>query len=316
MPTKKTKQSQPLRIEMDGYLTFATSKTENSRLWLIDKKARDALLQIIVKNINRSEVPVVHALSIQGNHYHMIADFKKRTRASFFRNVNSHAAHKIKAINKQEKGPLFMRRYSSEAIDKESPQDVLEKIFYLALQGVLNGICKRATQDPGYNSFFHMIKGKPLQVIYFDENGYNEKKRYKRHVDRNEFMHVYEVLFARPPGFEDWPQDKFEAYMLEELRRREDIIIEEREKEGKGFMTLSQRMSQRVGAKPRRTKTSSRTSKRPLILTMFAAVKARFLRKYFEIYRQYKIAAKRYLEGDINAEFPPGTYRPPLCIVT
>jgi hypothetical protein len=69
------------------------------------------------------------------------------------------------------------------------------------------------------------------------------------------------------------------------------------------------------GAKPKNTKTSGPRDHRPRVLSKDPARRSTGEAWYFSIYFQYKERSKRYRSGEIDVEFPKGTYKPPLFTV-
>ena len=87
-------------------------------------------------------------------------------------------------------------------------------------------------------------------------------------------------------------------------------MIEQRAAQGKGFAPVDRLRAQKPGAKPRSTKSSQRYSKRPLVLTLCAKAKAKFLESYFAVLDQFLEASEMFRGGMLHVQFPQGTYRP------
>ena len=99
--------------------------------------------------------------------------------------------------------------------------------------------------------------------------------------------------------------------MLKKLEERRVALVREMKRQGIKFMTKEQLREVKPGSAPYKTKTSTRSDPRPLVLSKCADAKKLCLEWYFSIYQKYKRAVSRYLAGDLAVEFPPGTYRPP-----
>jgi len=66
------------------------------------------------------------------------------------------------------------------------------------------------------------------------------------------------------------------------------------------------------GSIPHNTKRSTIDSHRPRALSDCPERRKEALEWYFAMYYAYKEASMSYRAGDLNVEFPEGTYRPPL----
>ena len=91
-------------------------------------------------------------------------------------------------------------------------------------------------------------------------------------------------------------------------------MVKERLAEGKGFAGREVLERMHPGDKPRTTKTSSRNSKRPLVLTLNPEARKIYVDRYFLLLEAYREASRQYRSGALDVEFPPGTYRPPLLV--
>ena len=99
-----------------------------------------------------------------------------------------------------------------------------------------------------------------------------------------------------------------------ECNERREKILREREKEGKGFLGPEKLKEIEVGAKPKESKTSTRNSKRPIVLTRCLETKQKILDWYFRKLSSHAEASFKYRSG-LEAIFPTGTYSPPACTV-
>ncbi|NDC39203.1 MAG: hypothetical protein EBZ48_14350, partial [Proteobacteria bacterium] len=118
------------------------------------------------------------------------------------------------------------------------------------------------------------------------------------------------------PGYEDLSAEEYARIMRNKLAERTAALIAARG--GKPCADPDQLARIIPGALPKFTKTSTATSHRPRVLSKDDARRAQGKEWYFSIYFQYKEASKRYRAGELDVEFPPGTYKPPLftCVNT
>ena len=308
-------QSQPIRIETADYASFVTCRTIQSRLWLVNNPLLQKRILASLAKYQNTHTVTLYAFVLQGNHYHECAQFPLLNRSGFYRDFNATTAKAVNFfVSDRCGGPVFERRYSEQAVPK-TKEDILERIFYCALQPVLAGLCERVEDYPAYNSFFDLIDGKAREFQWTDWRKYNAAKRWKKNAKVEDYTITATLKFSRPPGFEDMSQEEFKQLMLAELERRRLAIIAQRKQESKGFLGKKALLRTKPGSFPINTKKSKQFSRRPLILTVCEIARKTFHDFYFSIFRRYKKASREYLSGDHSAIFPPGTYKPPLFLV-
>lgn len=304
------KQSNPLRIESSELFSFITSRTINSCLWFLRNTSLETHVLSYLAKYQEEHTVDSYAYVMMGNHAHGMFRFPEMNRSYFCRDLNARFAEGVRRhVASFPGGPVFARRYAEQALARD--EDVEEYFFYCALQPVLSGLCERIEDYPGYNSFFDAISGKKRKYRVLDWKAYEAARRIDFKVDINNFYKIYTLNYKRLPGYENLSQTSYKRLMLRKFETRRVAIIEARKAEGRLFMGQEALLKQKVGAVPKKTKTSARRSKRPLILTSCVETYTRFCNWYFEIYQQYKKAVKLYQAGESTYRFPAGTYRPP-----
>ena len=296
------------RIETSDIATLGTSRSRNSELWLINNEVlEEAILGYVAKFADCYHVDI-YGFGIEGNHIHSLAEFPRANRAHFYRDLNSSVARAVKRhVSSYRGGSFWARRYSSEFIPENN--DIEDKFFYIVLQAVQDGLVDHPREYPGYNCFEDAVNGVSRRCTYVDWAGYNDRKRYCKNVDIKEYTHSVELKYKRLPGYEDMPKKEYVRLMRRKLEERRLEIISKRTKKAPvGADALKRK---RPGAVPYKTKTSGRYSHRPRVICSCPETREIHLAWYFGIYYSHKEASARYRAGELNVEFPPGTYRPP-----
>lgn len=300
------------RIETKKIATFQTTRTRRSELWFVNNRPLErAILGYAAKYAARYSVKI-YGLAIEGNHVHFPALFPKANRAHFMRDFNSAIARVVPRYQKAHpSGPLWARRYSAEYLPAD--EDIEEQFFYTVLQPVQDGLVESIYDYPGYNCFEDAVMGrtKIFKVVHWKK--YNDALRWNPKVSIGDFTEKVELTYARIPGYEDMPTLEYARMMRAKLRKRTAEILGAR----KGTPCLGkERLQERIpGALPTRTKTSTRTSHRPRVLSKDNTRRAAGKSWYFSIYFKFKEASTRYRSGQIDVQFPEGTYRPPMFTV-
>ena len=306
--------TQPLSIENKEHVSFITTRTAGSKLWFINDKYLELLVLGVLGRYQEMYGAVIYAFILMGNHYHLIANFPRGNRAKFMRDFNSSVGRLVGRIVKVHgRRSVWARRYSHQVLPNHD--DVKHWFYYSALNPVYSGLVARMHEYECYNSFHDAAAGVSRTVKWIDWSAYQLKSRYNKDVKPSDFEKEYKLTYTRLPGTENMSSKEYEEMLLGELKTRQDTAVEARRSAGKGFLGIDGLRSQVVGSEPKNTKTSSRYSFRPLVLTLCLVTKKRFLEAYFAIFDQFVEASRAFRNGDRLALFPRGTY-PPLLPVT
>jgi hypothetical protein len=300
------------RIECSHVASFQTIRSCKSELWLINNQDLEkAILGYAARYTNRYNVKL-YAIAIEGNHIHNAALFPEANRAHFMRDFNSSVARAVPRYQANYPGGRFWeRRYSAEYIIDAA--GVEARFFYTVLQTVNDGLVDDITDYPGYNCFEDAITGKErtYKVVRWKE--YNDARRWGREVSIDDFTDLYTLKYERLPGYEHLSQRVYAATMRSKLREHTAAILKARQGKPAAGPELIKKTT--PGARPRRTKKSGPDDRRPRTYAGDPALRAAGDAWYFKTYFEYKACSKRYRAGELNVQFPPGTYKPPIFTV-
>ena len=300
------------RIECKKVSTFQTTRSRCSELWFVNnKELEEDILGFAAKYAKRYRAKL-YALSIEGNHIQFPALFPKANRAHFMRDFNSSVARAVPRRQPRHPGGRFWaRRYSAEYLP--SSRDIEEQFFYTVLQPVQDGLVDDISQYPGYNCFEDAIYGRKrlCEVVRWKE--YNDARRWDENVPIENYIEIFELCYQRLPGYESMSSEEYSKTMREKLRERTAEIIKSRK--GKRALGAFQLQKIRPGSLPHNTKTSTKYSHRPRVLSVDNTDRAGGKNWYFSIYFEYKKASAEYRAGKLRAKFPAGTYKPPVFTV-
>lgn len=297
------------RIESSEYASLLTTRSRNSELWFVNNPALEqAILGYAAKFSQRYDIKL-YALAIQGNHIQAPAHFPKANRANFMRDFNSAVAKAVDRYTAEYPGGRFWgRRYSSEFLP--NAEDIEKFFFYTVLQPIKDGLVERLSDYPGYNCFHDAAWGITRKFKVTNWAAYNEALRSDKSAKIKDFTEVVELKYERLPGYEHLPQKEYAKLLNEKLEKHRTVIVNERKEKGLGFVGKERLLKVKRGALPKNTKTSTLTSHRPRILCICPTTRKQLKAWYFAIYFSYKKASKRFREGDLTINFPPGTFRP------
>ncbi|MFN8392875.1 MAG: transposase [Bdellovibrionota bacterium] len=301
--------STDLSYEHPEMAFFSTSRTMNSRLWFVNNASlHHSILTLLARYQELHEV-IIYNFVIMGNHYHLLAKFPKMNKAAFFQDFNSMYARIIRRhVSQFEGGKLWGRPVRTQGVG--SDQDIFDRFFYISLNPVGAGLCRRISDYHGYNGFEDAAEGRKRTFKFFNREDYNNRKRYNSRLTKSDCTVTHTLTFSRLPGFEHLSKSEYANMLRSELRRRELDAVKDRLAKGLGFATKEILLKLLPGSKPRTTKTSTRQSKRPLFLTSSKELMKQLLDWYFDVLARFRHASKLFRAGNMSVEFPSGTYRP------
>ena len=306
--------TQPLSIEDENWTYLITTRTADSRLWLIDSKQLEAKILGILARYQEIYGAILYAFILMGNHYHLVAKFPGRNRALFMRDFNSAVARVVgRYVKAHGRRSVWARRYSYQILPRS--EDIMHWFFYAALNPVSSGLCRTIASYRSYNSFQDAAAGRTRTCEWLDWSKYTMKRRYNPAIEVEQFITKYELSFSRLPGFEHLSATAYAELLHTELQKRQTEKVAERDLRGQKFMADFNR-SPKQGDRPFSTKTSTRTSYRPLVLTLCSTTKRAVLDTYFRILDRFKEASDLYRNKNTFVQFPSGTYPPPKLRLT
>ncbi len=291
--------------------SFITSRTRLSELWFVNNPALDGAIMGHAAEIAQRYSVKLYALAIAGNHIHANALFPNANRADFMRDFNSSIHREVnRHVANFPGGSLFGRRFSSEFLP--AGPDIEEYFFYTVLQAVQDGLVPRISEYPSYNCFHDAIWGIERKYTVIDWREYNAARKRNPQVHISNYTEVFTLRYERLPGYEKLSQAEYAHMMMQKLEARRRKIVADRVTSGLGFAGREEVLQTVPGSRPYKTKTSNINTHRPRVLSVCPIRRAETKAWYFEMYFKYKEASKRYRAGELDVEFPEGTYRPSL----
>jgi hypothetical protein len=300
------------RIEDPEKTSFLTTRSRNSELWFINNvKLEHATLGFLAKYANRYGVKL-YAFAIEGNHDQGVKKFPNMNRADFMRDLNSSIARAVpRYVPEYPGGRFWGRRYSQEFVPGN--EDIEARFFYTVLQPVQDGLVPKISEYPGYNCFHDAIYGIERQFNVVDWARYNAAKKRNPATPIQNYTEIVTLKYDRLPGYEHLPVTDYAELMKKKLEEHRQRVIADRKARGLiGFVGREALLRMKPGSRPKKTKTSTRESHRPRVLSVCPIRRQECLDWYFSKYFNYKYASKQYRSGITNVRFPDGMYPPML----
>ncbi|MEZ4753536.1 MAG: transposase [Bdellovibrionota bacterium] len=300
----------PLRIESEEEIWHISTRTVRSRLWFINNKALEYLILAYLAKFAAEYRITIYSFILMGNHYHLIAKFPKLNKAAFMQSFNSRLARLVDLkVEIYKEGRLWARRYADQALVNDA--DIEHWFMYCALNPVISGVAKTLGEYESYNSFSDAVSGKVKEFKVFNRAKYLAERRWKKDIKKKDYIETYRLEYQRLAAYGELSPSEYRKSMWEKLEERRRVEIEKRVSEGKGFASKENRKNLRPGARPRFTKTTGEYDFTPTVLSLCKKSKREYLERRLVIVNKHHEASKRYRSGELDVEFPPGTYRPP-----
>lgn len=290
---------------------FITSRTIASRLWFVNNRKLHRKIAAFLAKYQRTYGVILYAFIIMGNHYHLIARFPNANKSKFLQAFNSIFARMVeRMVPKFHGGKLWSRPSRCQVLPEA--KDIEHWVLYAALNPVKSGLVQKYSDYETFNSFSTAIQGKVLEYELVNWTAFNNAKRVNKDVHPKDYSETFELTFSRIPGYESLSQREYLLMMEQKAEKRRGEMIAERLAKGEGFAGVDAIRATEPGAFPKHTKQAGHHTQRPLVLTLNPEARKVVLDEYFRRLDAYRRASQRYRDGNLNAEFPPGTYRPPL----
>ena len=302
-----------IRHEDPKRIWFITAKTAGNRLWFVNNQLLEEKILAWLAKYSTTYNVEIFAFKLMGNHYHLVARFRRANRAGFMKAFNSQLARLVqKYVSKFEGGQLIKPKYYAAPL--LSNEDVLYWSLYVWLNVVSTGLAANIRDDNCYNSFADCAaqRKRVFELVNWAE--YQQRKRYNPKVKLKEFTVCFTLTYSRLPGMEELSHRGYYQALEQALAKRRDDYIQERRKAKLGFAGKAYLRSIVPGAKPKNPKTSKRDARKPLVLTLDTEAREQYIAEYFSLVDAYYNAANRYARGERSVRFPPNTYLPSMVL--
>ena len=271
-----------IKPEFPDEVVFITSRTNLSRLWF---KLTPELCEFFHGALARYqefyEVDI-YGFCLMGNHYHLLAR------------------------------KFWGRPYKFQIVPES--EDIINWFLYTILNPVSSGITTNPTALGRPNALSVIREGSNRVCRWFNRTNYENAKRKNPNVNKERYYTNHTLKISRLPGLEDLTDGQYIARIEELVRERREKILAERRSKGLGYLGEKNLRLQKAGVKPRFTKTSTRESYNPLVLSLCQKARQRVLKVYLNIADCYKVASHKFRNRMKGYVFPQNTYLPPCCI--
>ena len=297
----------PLRFVPPKSLIEITCRTQHGRHLL---RPDDMFVAIVIGILARAQGLTgmcIHAFVFLSNHFHILLspdDAHQLARFMCFLNSNL-AREGGRRYDWRER--FFGRRYRSIPVSGEDVAQVA-RLKYLLSQGCKEGLVSRPIDWPGAHCIHTLLHGAPLEGLWFDRTREFRARRRGVAFEPLEFATRESVQLTPLPCWSHLQEDEVRTLVADLIREIEQEARDQQEETGRAplgaaFIRRQDPHSKPVGWKARtapRVHAATRAARRALIDA------------YREFQGAYRRAAARLAQGDLLANFPEGSFPPPL----
>lgn len=250
----------------------------------------------------------LHAYVFLSNHLHLIVRAQGRPLALFMKYLLGNLSKKLGPLSKPEPGwwnRFWERRYTASPVLDEAALE--ERLRYVVAHGVKEGLVARTADWEGLHCAAQLVDEQPLTFNWF-----NWTKRWEARTRKDGGLSPQlapygdELAEKVPLELEPLPHWASEAPGRRQRRMRELIAdIERSVAPPTPPLGPEAVRTQSMEPCPRRKR-----GRRPLCHASSSEARDEFRGFYRAFCRAFREAAKKWLLGDVGAEFPLGSFKP------
>ncbi len=216
-------------------------------------------------------------------------------------------AEEINRLYKRE-GPIFSSRaHTVPCLDDIS---VEQQFFYALTNPVKDGLVDKMSKWKGFSSYQYHALGRDQLYTYFDRAAWRKAGRVR---PLHSYSKSIRVKFSPVPALEHLSHGQRQSYIRKRVREMEKIFREKRSAEGKKAMSDARMAKINPQHRP---DTDKKRGRLPVCHAACPVLAQKFMESLKIFYASYSQASIRYRSGFFQAEFPPGSFRPPLIALT
>ena len=296
----------PLRFVPPRSLVEITCRTQHGRHLL---RPDDMFVAIVIGILARAQGLTgmcIHAFVFLSNHFHILLspeDAHQLARFMCFLNSNL-AREGGRRYDWRER--FFGRRYRSIPVSAEEEAQVA-RLKYLLSHGCKEGLVSTPADWPGAHCIQALLRGAPLEGLWFDRTKEFRVRRRGLAFRAARVRHCESVQLTPLPCWSHLQEQEVRSLVADLVRgsSRRSPTLQGRPAElrWRGLDPERDPHSRPVGWKARtapRVHAATRAARRALI------------EAYREFQGAYRRAAARLAQGDLLANFPEGSFPPPL----
>lgn len=296
------RRGQSPRQFLPDRLWFVTNRTINCEFLFSPVPAiRRAMAEWLVRKVPEYGIRLF-AFVVMNNHYHLVLADPEQRLFDFMRDFQSQSSRLINRHWGRVEATCYGGSYRAIPILEE--EYLIERILYTVLNPVAADLVERAVDWPGLTAAPSLLHGRPLEAEVFDRTAWHRAGGARR-ANRRDFQRRACLELAIPDSLSGLTTVERQAFWRQEVRAREDRLRRERKTAGRSVLGLRRLLGQSHRSRPHTIDRS------PIPLSHGSpAARSRYREERCRFERLYSEASSRYLAGESDVQFPPGSLRP------
>ena len=213
---------------------------------------------------------------------------------------------------RDREGPMWSSRNRSiECVDDAAAED---RLLYSMSNPVKDGLCDKVKHwnKISFSAYSQLAEGKREKFSYINWTKWHRAGGKRSGKEPEEFTEWVEVEFQPLPHLVDMPAVKREARLRRQLRELEQAERDKRKKQNRPSMTLTRLLKTDPRQRPQTTRVRTPM---PLCHASSTGARDEFKHQWKEHLDAFITASGQFREEKFEAEFPAGSFRPPLTTV-
>ena len=293
-------------------LLEVTDVTVQNRYLLRPSAAlNDRFLGVLGRAQRQHDMPAC-GLTVLSSHYHLLVEPRDPDHlASFMNFVGTNLGKEVNRLHGWS-GSLWRARYRHVVVSWEEAAQVA-RLKYLLGNSVKELLVDRPSEWPGVNSVAALIEGKPLVGHWYNRTKEYAARQLRREedVDEERFATEEQLVLSPLPCWAHLPEEEWRGRVQDLVAQIEEEGARERRRTGKKSLGVKKILRVRPHKRPRKVKRSPKPR--------FHAVKPEVFKRMREAWKEvmaaFRNASARLRAGEMDVEFPEGTFPPGLPFI-
>ncbi|MBI4614220.1 MAG: hypothetical protein HY720_11465 [Planctomycetes bacterium] len=290
----------PIREVHPDRFYLLTCRTLEQRFLLRPSKEVNKIIAEWLIRAMRLYGVEVYAFVSMSSHWHAVVRCPRANLDHFLRHFQGFLAQ---FINKhwQRSDTVFPRRCSVEPILDD--EKLIERIVYVLTNPAKANLVDSIDDWPGLSSAPESLHLHSRTFTIFDRTAWHKADRPH---DPSPFQKSIRLEIAIPPCWRHLSPKEQAARLRELVYSREEEL--RRERQAKGMKVLGIRAVKTVSPSDRPA--NPKRSPRPLCHASSRELWEEYREQYAHFVELYRVASKRYRDGERDVTFPPGSFPP------
>ena len=292
------------------YLRLVTIRTEGAKLYMSPGRELNDTIGGIIARYQVQFGIEIFAYCVLSNHYHLLVRAPKSNLWHFQQSINREIAKRVNRIRDRE-GHFWSRRYSEEIVIGNPA--TLTALKYIVCNPVRHRLVKDPSKWPGISCLFQLLDEKDRTYYFTDYTAYRKAKATAALTGETVYLADFRIpvtLRITPlPMLSSLTKKNRRQAIRSEIQSHVTLLNAEAEKEQRGYLGYERVLNQNPYSTPNKVSKSNR----PICYTQDPEAKYIFLTEvYYPWNDSYIKASFQFRSGQLDAQFPPHSIKPPL----